>query len=116
MNEVIVATSPSGGAEATDRDVNDYVYAIPAFPGERRFSLSRYQEALRRASLTDVAFERDVRRELTRARVEAAVWSGVKVSEAEVEQAFTTPTRGGASRVGVRTSPRRRRPRSATTS
>jgi peptidyl-prolyl cis-trans isomerase D len=91
VNEVIVVQrARAEGLEATDRDVNDYVYAIPAFQENGRFSLTRYQEALRRASLTDVAFERDVRRELTRARVEAAVRSGVKVSEAEVEQAFTT--------------------------
>src|SRR4029453_16620268 len=37
---------------------------------------------------TPPAFEGEIRRELTRAKVESAVRSGVKVSEAELEQAF----------------------------
>jgi peptidyl-prolyl cis-trans isomerase D len=84
----IVQRARSEGMGATDREVNEYVYAIPAFQENGRFSLARYRDTLRRHNFTDVGFERDVRRELTRTKAERTIKSGVKVSEAEVEQAF----------------------------
>ncbi len=89
VNEtLVVQRARAEGLGATDRDVNDYVAAIPSFKENGRFSVTRYRDVLRRNGLTEVNFERDVRRELTRSKMEATVRAGVKVSEPEVEQAF----------------------------
>src|SRR5262249_26715505 len=65
------------------------IQAVPAFAENGRFSLARYQEFLRRRGVSASAFETDVRRELTRMKVETTVKAGIKVSEPELERAFT---------------------------
>lgn len=85
---VVVQRARAEGFEVGDEELNAQIHLVPAFQENGRFSLKRYQEFLRRRGLTDVAFEQDVRRELTRVKAESTVKSGVKVSEAELEQAF----------------------------
>jgi len=85
---VVVHRARAEGLEVGDEELNAQIHMVPAFHENGRFSLKRYQEFLRRRGLTDVAFEQDVRRELTRAKVESTVKGGVKVSDAELEQAF----------------------------
>jgi peptidyl-prolyl cis-trans isomerase D len=84
---LVVQRARAEGLEATDREVNEYVAGIRAFQDGGRFSLARYREVLKRAGLTDVGFERDVRRELTRAKMETAIRSGVAVTDVEVDAA-----------------------------
>jgi peptidyl-prolyl cis-trans isomerase D len=85
---VVVQRARAEGLEIGDEELNAQIHRVPAFHENGRFSLKRYQEFLRRRGLTDVAFEQDARRELTRGRVESTVKGGVKVSDAELEQAF----------------------------
>lgn len=87
---VVVQRARAEGLEVGDEELNAQIHMVPAFHENGRFSLKRYQDFLRRRGLTDVAFEQDVRRELTRVKVESTVKSGVKVSDAELEQAFVT--------------------------
>src|SRR5207302_365863 len=61
---------------------------VPAFAENGRFSLARYQDFLRRRGVSASAFENDVRRELTRMKVETTVKAGIKVSDPELERAF----------------------------
>jgi len=85
---VVVQRARAEGLEVTDEELNAQIQAIPILHEAGRFSLKRYQEYLRRRGMSASQFEADVRRELTRMKVEQAVKNGVKVSDAEVERAF----------------------------
>jgi len=85
---VVVQRARAEGLEITDEELNAQIQAVPAFQENGRFSLRRYQDFLRRRGTSAAAFESDVRRELTRMKVENTVKGGIKVSDAELEQAF----------------------------
>ena len=85
---LIVQRAQREGLEVSDEELNEQIHAVPGFQENGRFALRRYQEFLRRRGTSAAVFEADVRRELTRVKVEAAVRSGVKVAPAEVEQAY----------------------------
>ena len=85
---LVVQRARREGLEVGDEELNAQLHAVEAFHDGGRFSLTRYQEFLRRRGMTAAAFERDVRRELTRMKMEGAIRSGVKISDAEVEQAW----------------------------
>src|SRR2546425_9403268 len=85
---LIVQRAGAEGLAITDEELNARIHAIPAFQENGRFSLKRYQEILKLRGFSAAGFEGEIRRELTRAKVENAVRSGVKVSETELEQAF----------------------------
>ena len=86
---VVVQRARAEGLEVTDEELNAQIQAVPAFAENGRFSLPRYQEFLRRRGVSASAFENDVRRELTRMKVETTVKAGIKISEPELERAFT---------------------------
>jgi peptidyl-prolyl cis-trans isomerase D len=71
-----------------DEELNAHIHAIPNFQDNGRFSLKLYEEVLRRNNLTKTVFEGDIRRRLTRIKVENIVRYGVKLTEGEIEQAF----------------------------
>jgi peptidyl-prolyl cis-trans isomerase D len=85
---LVVQRARVEGLQVSDEELNARIHAMAAFHEGGRFALRRYQEVLRRAGFTPGGFESDMRRELTRMKVEAAVKGGVKVSEAELEQAY----------------------------
>jgi peptidyl-prolyl cis-trans isomerase D len=85
---VVVQRARAEGLEISDEELNAQMQAVPAFQDNGRFSLRRYQDFLRRRGTSAAAFESDVRRELTRMKVENTVKGGIKVSDAELEQAF----------------------------
>jgi peptidyl-prolyl cis-trans isomerase D len=88
LEALIVQRAQAEGLAVTDEELNARIHSIPAFQENGRFSLKRYQEILKRRGFNPAAFESEIRRELTRAKVESAVRGGVKVSETELEQAF----------------------------
>lgn len=85
---LIVQRAHREGLDVSDEELNEQIHAVPGFQENGRFSLRRYQEFLRRRGTSAAVFEAEVRRELTRVKVEGAVRSGVKVAPAEVEQAY----------------------------
>jgi peptidyl-prolyl cis-trans isomerase D len=85
---VVVQRAKAEGLEVSDEELNAQIQAVPAFAEGGRFSLRLYQEFLRRRNTSATAFENDVRRELTRMKVESTVKNGIKVSEPELERAF----------------------------
>jgi len=87
VETLIVQRAKAEGLGVTDEELNAQIQAIPAFRENGVFSMKLYQDFLRRRGTTPAAFEADVRRDLTRFKVENAVKAGVKVSDAEVEQA-----------------------------
>jgi len=85
---VVVQRARAEGLEVSDEELNAQIQAVREFSDGGRFSLARYQEFLRRRGTTASAFENDVRRELTRMKVETSVKAGIKVSDSELERAF----------------------------
>lgn len=85
---LVVQRARAEGLEVSDEELNAQIQAVPAFQDNGRFSLRRYQDFLKRRGTSAGAFEGDVRRELTRMKVETTVKGGIKVSEAELEHAF----------------------------
>jgi peptidyl-prolyl cis-trans isomerase D len=85
---LVVQRARAEGLEVSDEELNAQIQAVPGFQENGRFSLRRYQDFLKRRGTNAGAFEGDVRRELTRMKVEATVKGGIKVSETELEQAF----------------------------
>jgi peptidyl-prolyl cis-trans isomerase D len=85
---LVVQRARVEGLEVTDEELNAQIQAVPAFQDSGRFSLRLYQEFLRRRGVSAGDFEADVRRELTRMKVETTVKGGIKVSDAELERAF----------------------------
>ena len=85
---LIVQRANAEGLSISDEELNARIQAIPLFQENGRFVLKRYQDIVKRRGYTPAAFETEIRRELTRAKVETAIRSGVKVSEGELEQAF----------------------------
>jgi len=71
-----------------DEELNAQIHAIPDFHENGRFSLKRYEDVLRRVPLSKTAFEDDVRRRMTRIKLEGIVRNGIKLTEGEIEQAF----------------------------
>jgi peptidyl-prolyl cis-trans isomerase D len=85
---LVVQRARTEGLEVTDEELNAQIQAVPTFQENGRFSLRLYQDFLKRRATNASAFETDVRRELTRMKVETTVKGGIKVSDAELEQAF----------------------------
>lgn len=85
---LIVQRARTEGLATTDDELNAQIQAIPAFQENGRFTVKRYDEVLKRLGYTKVGFEDEMRRRLTRTKVESVVRAGVKISDAEVEQAF----------------------------
>jgi len=85
---IVVQRARAEGLEVSDEELNAQIQAVPAFAENGRFSLPRYQDFLRRRGVSASAFENDVRRELTRMKVETTVKAGIKVSDPELERAF----------------------------
>ena len=91
---VVVQSARAEGLEITDEELNAQIQAIPAFQEAGRFSMKLYQELLRQRGMSAAMFENDVRRELTRIKVENFVRSGVKVTDGEVEKAYAAQHEG----------------------
>jgi peptidyl-prolyl cis-trans isomerase D len=85
---LVVQRAAQEGLALTDAELNAQMHAVPAFQENGRFSMKRYETFLRAQNLSKPSFEEDIRRQLTRQKVEGLIKSGIKVSEAELEQAF----------------------------
>lgn len=85
---LIVQRARAEGMEVSDEELNAQIHSMPVFSEGGRFSLKRYEEVLRRLGYTKSTFEGEMRRQLTRLKVERLVRGGAKVSDGEIEQAF----------------------------
>src|SRR6267142_6669932 len=70
---LIVQRAGAEGLAITDEELNARIHAIPAFQENGRFVLQRYQDYLKR---NGAGLEADLRRQMTRAKVETAIRSG----------------------------------------
>lgn len=88
QEELIVQRARAERLEASDEELNAQIHGIAPFQEGGRFSMKRYEDLLRRNNLSKTAFEDDIRRRLTRFKVENIVRGGVKVTDGEIQQAF----------------------------
>jgi peptidyl-prolyl cis-trans isomerase D len=88
QEELVLQHARAERLDVNDEELNAQIHAIPHFQEAGRFSMKRYEEVLRRGNLSKTAFEDDIRRRLTRIKVERIVRSGVKLNDGEIAQAF----------------------------
>ena len=87
---LIIQRANREGITVSDEELRLRIQSIPAFQEDGRFSRERYLAQLKQARIDPGEFEIEVRRDLVRQRMEALVKDGIKVSDAEVEQAYMT--------------------------
>lgn len=89
VEEVLVLQrAQAEGIQVGDEDLRAKIQAIRAFQEDGKFSRDRYVALLNRAKIDPATFEGDQRRELVRKKMEATVKEGIKVSDAEIRQAY----------------------------
>jgi peptidyl-prolyl cis-trans isomerase D len=88
QEELVVQRAHAEGIDVSDEELAAQIHGIRAFQEGGRFTLRRYEDVLKRAGYTTGAFESDMRRRLTRAKLQQAVRGGVRVSDGEIEQAW----------------------------
>jgi peptidyl-prolyl cis-trans isomerase D len=87
---LIIQQAKREGIVVGDDELRLAIQSIPAFQEDGRFSFDRYLAQLKQARLEPGEFEIDMRRDLLRQRMEGMVKDGIKVSDAEVEQAYAS--------------------------
>jgi peptidyl-prolyl cis-trans isomerase D len=85
---LIIQQAKREGITVSDEELRLRIQSIPAFQEDGRFSRERYLVQLKQNRMDPGEFETEVRRDLVRQRMEALVKDGIKVSDAEVEQAY----------------------------
>lgn len=88
LEALIVQRARAEGLHVSDNELRAQIEAIRAFQRDGRFSRERYLRVLRDNRQEPASFEDDLRRELTRKKAEEAIRAGIKVSEAELRQAY----------------------------
>ena len=76
------------GLAVGDQELRAQIEAMPAFQEGDRFSRERYLQLLAARRLNPVTFETAKRSELLRLKVEAVIVDGVKLSDAEMREAW----------------------------
>ena len=89
VEEVLVLQrAQAEGIQVGDDELRAKIQAIRAFQEDGKFSRDRYAALLNRAKIDPATFEADQRREIVRKKMEATVKEGIKVSDAEIRQAY----------------------------
>ncbi|HWM79209.1 MAG TPA: SurA N-terminal domain-containing protein, partial [Methylomirabilota bacterium] len=87
---LIIQQAKREGITVSDEELRLRIQSIPAFQEDGRFSRDRYLALLKQQRMEPGEFETEVRRDLLRQKMEALIKDGIKVSEAEVDQAYMT--------------------------
>src|SRR5262245_44905270 len=87
---MIVQAAAREGLKVTDEELRARIQDMREFQEDGRFSRDRYLRLLKQARLEPGSFEAELRRQLTRRKVEDLVKDGVKVSDAEVLEAYAS--------------------------
>jgi peptidyl-prolyl cis-trans isomerase D len=95
MNELvndtmIVQAAGREGVRVSDDELRSRIQDMREFQEDGRFSRDRYLRILKQVRLEPGSFEAEMRRQLTRKKIEDLVKDGVKVSDAELREAYST--------------------------
>jgi peptidyl-prolyl cis-trans isomerase D len=94
MNELvnetlIVQTAGREGVRVSDDELRSRIQDMREFQQDGRFSRDRYLRILKQVRLEPGSFEAEMRRQLIRKKIEDLVKDGVKVSDAELQEAYS---------------------------
>jgi peptidyl-prolyl cis-trans isomerase D len=85
---VTVQAAAREGVRVTDDELRAQIQGMKEFQEDGRFSRDRYMQILRRARFEPGEFESEMRRALVKRKMENLVRDGVKVSDAELQEAY----------------------------
>lgn len=85
---VIAQAAQREGIAVSHEDISAVIREIPVFQADGRFSQERYLVVLKQERIDPNEFYRDVKMALLRQKIERLIKEGVKVSEAELRQAY----------------------------
>jgi len=89
LESLAVQKAQAEGLGLTDDELNAQIHTFSCLPGRWPLHAQTLRRGcLRRLGYTKGGFEDEMRRRLTRSKVETAVRGGVKVSDSEIEQAY----------------------------
>ena len=89
---VVVQGAEHDGVRVSDDELRTQIQGMREFQVDGRFSRDRYLQVLQQVRLEPAVFEQELRRELVRRKMEALIKAGVKVSDAELREAFSLRT------------------------
>ena len=94
MNELVnetlvVQTAGREGVRVSDDELRSRIQDMREFQQDGRFSRDRYLRILKQVRLEPGSFEAEMRRQLIRKKIEDLVKDGVKVSDAELQEAYS---------------------------
>ena len=94
MNELvndtmIVQAAGREGVRVSDDELRSRIQEMREFQQDGRFSRDRYLRLLKQVRLEPGGFEAEMRRQLIRKKIEDLVKDGVKVSDAELQEAYS---------------------------
>jgi peptidyl-prolyl cis-trans isomerase D len=85
---VVVQGAEHDGVQVSDDELRDQIQGMREFQVDGRFSRDRYLQVLQQVRLEPAVFEQELRRDLVRRKMETLIRAGVKVSDAELREAF----------------------------
>jgi peptidyl-prolyl cis-trans isomerase D len=85
---VVVQGATREGVRVSDDELRGQIQAMREFQVDGRFSRDRYLQTLQQVRLDPADFEQEMRRQLVRRKMETLIRDGVKVSDAELREAF----------------------------
>ncbi len=85
---VIVQAAEREGIRVSDDELRARVQEMKEFQEDGHFSRDRYLRVLRQVRLDPTDFEKEMRRQLVRRKIENLVKNGVKVSDEELRQTY----------------------------
>ena len=86
---VVIQGAAQEGVRVSDDELRNTIQQIREFHENGRFSRDEYLKVLRQLRLDPGQFETEIRRQLVRRKMETLIKQGVKVSDAELQQAYT---------------------------
>jgi peptidyl-prolyl cis-trans isomerase D len=94
MNELVnetlvVQTAGREGVRVSDDELRSHIQEMREFQQDGRFSRDRYLRILKQVRLEPGSFEAELRRQLIRKKIEDLVKDGVKVSDTELQEAYS---------------------------
>jgi peptidyl-prolyl cis-trans isomerase D len=85
---VVIQGAATEGVRVSDDELRTTIQQIREFQENGRFSRDEYLKVLRQLRLDPGEFEKEIRRQLVRRKMETLIKQGVKVSDEEVRQAY----------------------------
>lgn len=94
MNELVndtlvVQSAGREGVRVSDDELRSHIQEMREFHQDGRFSRDRYLRILKQVRLEPGSFEAEMRRQLIRKKIEDLVKDGVKVSDSELQEAYS---------------------------